>query len=184
MSQWTDIMCPDKKSPDQNSYMTLSTGWLRLSLIVHSQLMCSNDKDLTLYVGVDWVLLCSMWKLLREKVGVPSLCCFFWVLMFDLFRITFSGGGDQQTTGPIIQVEATLYLLHLSVSRSHTWVLRKAELCKSIFASHNRVFFLLFSFFKWIWCFKIALSQVTSGLGQQTIGPISWSKPLYTSWTL
>ena len=99
-----------------------------------------------------------MWKLLREKVGVPSLCWFFWVLMFDLFRITFSGGGDQQTTGPIIQVEATLYLLHLSVARSHTWVLRKAELCKSIFASHNRVFCCCFgfSYFKWFWCLRFS----------------------------
>ena len=109
-----------------------------------------------------------MWKLLREKVGVPSLCWFFWVLMFDLFRITFSGGGDQQTTGPIIQVEATLYLLHLSVARSHTWVLRKAELYKSIFASHNRVFFLLFWVFilQMVLMFKILKWQVVQVNGR------------------
>ena len=105
-----------------------------------------------------------MWKLLREKVGVPSPCCFFgfWYLIFFESLSGATSGGDQQTTGPNIQVEATLYLLHLSVSRSHTWVLRKPELCKSIFASHNRVFFLLFWVFilQMVLMFKILKWQV------------------------
>ena len=54
----------------------------------------------------------------KSRSSIPLLV--FWVLIFDVLRITFSSGGDQQTTGPNIQVEATLYLLHLSVARSHT----------------------------------------------------------------
>ena len=102
----------------------------------------------------------------KSRSSIPLLV--FWVLIFDVLRITFSSGGDQQTTGPIIQVEATLYLLHLSVSRSHTWVLRKPELCKSIFASHNRVFFWLFWVFilKMVSMFKILKWQVVQVNGR------------------
>ena len=106
-----------------------------------------------------------MWKLLREKVGVPSLCCFFG---FWYLKNHFLERGRPTDNWSLIQVEATLYLLHLSVARSHTWVLRKAELCKSIFASHNRVFFLLF----WVFILQMVLMFYDS-----TFSRDKWFRP-------
>ena len=92
----------------------------------------------------------------KSRSSIPLLV--FWVLIFDLLRITFSSGGDQQTTGPWSRSKP-LYTCCTFQSRDPTRESYAKLSYVKVFLLHTIVFFsgcFGFSYFKWFWCLRFS----------------------------